>query len=154
MRSRSSPWSSRTVTGYVSVPRSTVPWPAVVYEREGRALEVAADTAAVCAELRDDLVVPVVRFQHLSLLVCSPVSGASVLPDGRFVDVRSTTTSRSWANGSASRFQLHDVVGVMHVGRRPELALPCDQLSGAVGAQSSAFWCDFSRRTGPFVPSS
>ena len=58
-------------------------------------------------------------------------------PTGASWTVRSTTTSRSWENGSASRFQLHDVVGVMHVGRRPELALPFDQLSGAVGAQSS-----------------
>src|SRR5207244_10222 len=79
---------------------------AVVYERDGRALEVAADTAAVCAELRDDLVVPVVRFRHLSLLVCSPVSGASVLPDGRFVDGAIDDDPRSWENGHASRLPL------------------------------------------------
>jgi hypothetical protein len=58
----------------------------MVYEQDGRAFEVAADPTAACSEFRDDLVVPAVRFRHLSLLVFGPVSGASVLLDGRLLD--------------------------------------------------------------------
>src|ERR1700730_9079557 len=102
----------RQVHQRVDGPASTLA-AAVVYEGDGRAFEVAAGTTAVGAELRDDLVVPVVRFRHLSLLVCSAVSGAAARPDGSFADGAMDDDLAVVGERQSFEVQVHDTVGVI-----------------------------------------